>query len=486
MSTEPLKGDIRVRMAPSPTGYLHIGTARTTLFNWLFARHTNGTFILRIEDTDTERSSREFEQSLIEGLHWLGLEWDEGPDYIDGVSVSKGPFGPYRQSERKAIYRKYLEQLLAEKKAYFCYCTKEELEGERQSLSAAGLLPKYGGRCRALSEAPAGREASTIRFVVPEKEVEFSDLVRGKMKFDAALFGDIVIAKDLDSPLYNFAVVVDDFEMKISHVIRGEDHISNTPKQLLLQEALGFPSPQYGHIPLILNSDRSKLSKRTNKTSLIEYRDEGYLPQAMVNFLALLGWHPKDDREVLSIADIAKEFDLSRVQKAGAIFNLEKLNWLNAQYLKMFSDEDIALRARAYLADRNPSSELLKKIVSTQRERMVKLSDIRELSKFIFDLPEYDPAILVWKKSDAAATRAVLASLAEVLSDLSSSDWHRKEAVIAAIDGLVALHDRGTVYWPLRVALSGLAASPDPMALADILGKEEGLRRLEIARKKIS
>lgn len=486
MSTELSKTDIRVRMAPSPTGYLHIGTARTTLFNWLFARHTKGTFILRIEDTDTERSRPEYEQSLIEGLHWLGLEWDEGPDYIDGKPVSRGEFGPYRQSERKPIYRKYLEQLLAERKAYYCYCTREELEGERQSLSAAGLPPKYGGRCRALTEPPAGKVPQTIRFAVAEKELEFDDFIRGKTKFDAALFGDIVIAKDLETPLYNFAVVVDDHEMKISHVIRGEDHISNTPKQILLQAALGFQSPRYGHIPLILNADRSKLSKRTNKASLIEYREEGYLPEAMVNFLALLGWHPKNDREVLSAAELVEEFDLARVQKAGAIFNPEKLDWLNAQYLKKLSDADLACRAERYLAGRKASPELLRRIIAVQRERMVKLADIRMLSDFVFELPPYDGELLVWKKSDSHTTKAVLGDLRALLGGIGEKDWHRRDAMIGALDSLVARYDRGTVYWPLRVALSGLAASPDPMALADLLGREEGLRRLEIAVKKIS
>ena len=320
-------------MAPSPTGPLHIGTARTTLFNWLFARGRDGTFILRIEDTDKERSKKEYEEELVEGLKWLGIEWDEFA----------------RQSERTDLYRKYLEKLLTSGDAYYCYCTKEELEGQRQAMLASGVPPKYSGHCRNLAKPPTGRKPEVIRFKVPEIKVEFKDMIRGKVAFDAALLGDQVIAKDLDTPLYNFAVVIDDNEMRITHVIRGEDHLSNTPKQILIFRALGFDEPIFAHIPLILNPDRSKMSKRFADTALTQYREAGYLPEAIVNFLALLGWHPKDDKEILSAEDLIAEFDLARVQKAGAIFNQEKLDWLNREHMKKMSDKELAAAARPFI-----------------------------------------------------------------------------------------------------------------------------------------
>src|SRR3989338_1267749 len=300
-----LKQSIRVRIAPSPTGFLHIGTARTALFNWLFAKKEGGLFVLRVEDTDLERSDSKYERDIIENLEWLGLVWDEGPlaapeNKIGELPFSsqspkyKGDFGPYRQSERLDVYEKHLKKLLDENLAYYCYCSKEELEAERQSMLAQGLPPRYSGKCRA--KPKSGENLQLIRFKVSEAKLSFTDLIRGKIAFDTSLIGDIAIAKDLKSPLYNFAVVIDDYEMKISHVIRGEDHIANTPKQILLQKALGFSLPQYAHLPLILDSDRSKMSKRYLATSIKDYRDQGYLPEALVNFMALLGWHPAPEK----------------------------------------------------------------------------------------------------------------------------------------------------------------------------------------------
>jgi len=320
---------IRVRFAPSPTGPIHIGSIRTALFNWLFARKYGGTFVLRIEDTDKERSEKRYDDELLEGLSWMGLNWDEGPQTasdagqlaLDGAAHEKGEFGPYRQSERTAIYHKYLQQLIESGDAYYCYCSKEDIEAQRQMMLAQGLPPKYSGHCRNLAAPPEGKSPEVIRFKTPEVKVEFKDLVRGKVVFDAALFGDFIIAKDLDSPLYNFAVVVDDALMEISHVIRAEDHLSNTPKQILMGRALGFDEPIFAHIPLILNADRSKMSKRFADTALLNYRERGYVPEAMLNFLALLGWHPRGDKEVLSREELIAEFDIDRVQQSGAIFN---------------------------------------------------------------------------------------------------------------------------------------------------------------------
>ena len=312
---------IRTRLAPSPTGPLHIGTARTGFFNWLFTRQNNGKFILRIEDTDIERSKPEFEKDIEENLKWLGLDWDEGS---------------YRQSQRLDIYEKYLNQLLKEKKAYYCFCSKEQLEEDRQAMLAQGLSPKYSGRCRSISQEETDKkinrgEAAVIRFRVPETDLEFNDLIRGKVKFNTSLLGDIVIAKNLRAPLFNFAVVIDDHEMEITHVIRGEDHIPNTPKQIIIQRALGFEEPRYAHLPLILNPDKSKLSKRYLETSLNDYRERGYLPEAILNFIALIGWHPSDEKEIFSKEELINEFNLKKVQKAGAIFSVNKLDWLNSQ-----------------------------------------------------------------------------------------------------------------------------------------------------------
>ncbi|MCL4437633.1 glutamate--tRNA ligase, partial [Patescibacteria group bacterium] len=352
--------EIRTRLAPSPTGPLHIGTARTALFNWLFAKQNKGKFILRIEDTDKERSKKEYEGQIIEGLKWLGLNWDEGP---------------YRQSERTEIYKKYLQKLLDEKKAYYCYCTKEELEAEKQEMSSRGLPPKYSGRCREFNPPaggpPAGKTPQLIRFKMPEKEVKFTDLIRGEVSFDSSLFGDIAIAKNLETPLYNFAVIIDDFEMKISHVIRGEDHLSNTPKQILIQDALGIPTPEYAHLPLILAPDRSKMSKRDIETSFLEYRENGYLPEAMLNFMVLMGWHPKEDKEIFSPEELIKEFDLSRVQKTGAVFNKEKLDWLNAFYIRNAPVEKILayIKPRLEKSNSDESLNLAEKIINIEKDR---------------------------------------------------------------------------------------------------------------------
>lgn len=467
-------------MAPSPTGFLHLGTARTAIFNWLFARHSGGKFIIRIEDTDTERSKKEYEENILEGFKWLGLEWDEGPDV-------GGKFGPYRQSERLPIYKKYLEKLLSEGRAYYCYCTKEELESERQVMLAQGLPPKYSGHCRNLESAPVGKEAQVIRFKTPSAEVEFKDIIRSKVSFDSGLFGDIVIAKNLDSPLYNFAVVVDDHEMRISHVIRGEDHISNTPKQILFQKALGFETPEYAHLPLILAADRSKLSKRYMETSLLQYRDDGYLPQAMINFMALMGWHEKGDKEIFSAEELIREFDIKRVQKAGAIFNLEKLSWLNREHLRKLQPKEILNYLKPLLQKRNikPSAEFLSKILAVEQERIKTLKDIFELGDFYFALPPYEPELLVWKDAQAQKMKEVLEEINKIFSEIDEKSYTETD-LQNALDALIAKEGRGNILWPLRVALSGKEASPHPLQIAQVLGKKESLTRINTAIKKLS
>jgi len=515
-------GEVRVRFAPSPTGFLHIGGARTALFNFLFARKNRGVFVLRIEDTDKERVKPEYERDIMESLRWLGIEWDEGPDV-------GGKYGPYRQSERIEIYKKYLEKLLEEGKAYYCFCTPEELEAERQYLLSIGQAPKYSGKCRNLPKEMVEKykkegKSFVIRFKVPQKEVEFDDLVRGKIKFDMSLSGDFVIARNFYSPLYNFACVVDDFEMKITHVIRAEEHISNTPKQILLQEALGFPRPLYAHIPLILGPDRSKLSKRHGATSIKEYRKQGYLPEALINFMAFLGWNPGGDREFYSMNSLIKEFSLERVQKSGAVFNIKKLDFLNGFYIRQKSLEKLAELCIPYLIEANlikpqfkerefPPAyggkeiftvykisetgeeitfETLKKIVGIYQQRLKKLSEISELTDFFFKKElKYERSLLKWKDMNDEEIFKSLDKLENLLSKID--DWSKENLEKVLMEEARKFSesikreagDRGYLLWPLRVALTGKEASAGPFEIAEILGKEKTLLRIKRAKELI-
>ena len=484
---------IRVRFAPSPTGPIHVGSVRTALFSWLFARKYGGTFVLRIEDTDKERSEKRYDDELLQGLSWLGLDWDEGPQPIgaggqlalDEVS-EKGEFGPYRQSERTAIYKKHLQQLIESGDAYYCYCTKDDIEAQRQAMLSQGLPPKYNGHCRN-TPAPEGKTPEVIRFKVPEVKVEFKDLVRGKVVFDAALFGDMIIAKDLDTPLYNFAVVVDDALMQISHVIRAEDHLSNTPKQILMQRALGFAEPIYAHIPLILNADRSKMSKRFSDTALLSYRERGYVPEAMINFLALLGWHPHGDKEVLSREELIAEFDIDRVQQSGAVFNEEKLDWLNREHIKAMPIAEVAALAAPFFAKQNimvRDEALLERVIAVQIARAKTLEDLATASAFFFAVPEYEPKLLIWKDSSTLKEVAeVLNAARVVINGIAAEDFNR-ETLTACLPLIVGERSRGVVLWPLRVAVSGQANSPDPIEIMSVIGKDESLHRIDAAIKK--
>jgi glutamyl-tRNA synthetase len=465
--------DIRVRFAPSPTGWISFGNARTALYNWLFARHMGGKFLLRIEDTDSERSKPEFEADLLQGLEWLGLKWDE--EII-------------RQSERRSVYREHLEKLLANHHAYWCFCSEEKLEAERQSQLAVGQPQIYSGTCRSIPEKEAAEkikngERAVIRLKTPAAKYSFEDLVRGKVEFDSAQFGDVVIAKSLDEPLYNFAVVIDDEFQKITHVIRGEDHLSNTPKQMAIAAALDIKPPHYAHLPLILGPDKKKLSKRYLAAGLREYRAQGYIPEAIINFLVLLGWHPAEDREVLSVAELIKEFALERTQKAGAIFNPEKLDWLNAHYLRnMSADEFISISRDFWSAGWR--EETLRRALPLVRERLKKLSDLPETGGLFFNLPEYDSTLLVWKKADANSAKQAVEDLIKGLESLSEEEFGvTAKSVVNSISEKLG---RGETFWPLRVALSGRENSPGPLEILEVLGKTETLHRLEIAKQKLN
>lgn len=479
--------NVRTRYAPSPTGFLHIGGVRTALFNYLFTKQNKGSFILRIEDTDLERSKPEFEKDIIESFQWLGIKWDEGPD-VGGV------FGPYRQRERLAIYKKYLQKLLDENQAYYCFCSEEELEVQRQYQMSQGLAPHYTGKCAGLDKNEAKKwlaegKPSVIRFRVPAKKVSFIDLIRGKVEFDTGLMGDIVIAKDLQTPLYNFAVVIDDFEMKISHVIRGEEHLSNTPKQILMQEALGLSTPHYGHLPLILNPDRTKLSKRHADVSVASYREAGYLPEALINFMAFLGWNPGDEREIYSLASLAKEFSIEKVQKAGAIFNIKRLDFLNGFYIRQKSLERLTELCVPYFVKANLvkkdkiNLDYLKKIVAIYQERLKKLAEIVELSDFFFKEIAYDKSMLRWKEMTDKDIKNSLNGLEKILSKIKPEDFNKQNLENILMPEAEKLGDRGALLWPLRVALTGKQFSAGPFEIAEILGKEKTIARIKKAQK---
>ena len=509
----------RTRFAPSPTGPLHMGNARTALFSWLFAKKERGDFVVRVEDTDMERSKLEWEKDVLENLEWLGLLWNEGPT----TNEDRGGFGPYRQSQRTGIYKEYLEKLLAEKKAYWCFCTTEELEAQRQDQASRGETPRYSGTCKTLSATEqeqhkgAGKPA-VIRFIVEPKKIVFKDLIRGEVAFDMALSGDIVIAKDMENPLYNFTVVVDDELMRITHVIRGEDHISNTPKQLLLKEALGFRQTiQYGHLPLLLGEDRTKLSKRHGDNSVTRFKKEGYLPEVIVNFLALLGWNPGDEREIFSLQGLIKEFSLGRVQKGGAVFNLQRLDWINGYYLRHMDKKVLAKLTVPYLKEarlleQNGNGEekkfslkiqksqpytiketgegislgFLAEVVALYQERLKKLSEIAELADFFFKKElYYEKELLSWKEMGDQEIAESLEKTKKLLSGFEENNWNKEQLEEVLMKEAEAMGDRGRLLWPLRVALTGKKASAGPFEVASVLGKEKVLQRIEVAGAKL-
>lgn len=487
----------RVRLAPSPTGWFHVGNARTGLFNYLFARKTGGTFVLRVEDTDKERSKKEYEENMLEGLKWLGVEWDEGPE-------KDGSFGPYHQSDRIEIYKEYLSQLLEEGKAYYCFCTPEELEAQREDMIARGMPPKYSGKCRDLPENTvkeylAQGKPSVIRLKMPKKVIKFNDIIRGEVEFNLDLIGDTVIAKSLDEPLYNFAVVIDDYLMKITHVIRGEDHISNTPKQIVIQELLGLPTPNYAHLPMILGPDRSKLSSRHGAMGLNEYKKMGYLPEAMNNFLAFLGWHPLGDKEIFNLEELIDKFDLNRVQKGGAIFEIKRLDWFNAQHLKILSVDQLFDKIGEYIKTfsktpkilDNYSPEYIKKVIELETPRLTKLSDFLEFSEFFFqENIDYPKEYLKWKTMEEIEIPTSLKDCLAFLEKIPEKEFNKANIETSFYNFISESYlykkDKGRLLWPLRVALSGKKASPGPFEIAEILGKEESIKRVNFALSKLN
>ncbi|MFH1671623.1 MAG: glutamate--tRNA ligase [Candidatus Portnoybacteria bacterium] len=454
------KQEIRVRFAPSPTGLFTIGNARTALFNYLFAKQSKGQFILRIEDTDKERSKEEYEKDIIENLKWLGLNWDEGP---------------VRQSERTGLYKEQIKKLLEQGDAFYCDHAKEELEKEKKEQSQKKEAPRH--ICDSFGSLAPKREG-IIRFRAPKGKIVFNDLVRGKVEIEGGLLGDFSIAKDEKTPLYNLSAVVDDAEMKISHIIRGEDHLPNTPKQILLYQALGFNIPQFAHLPLILGPDKSKMSKRHGSVSVGEYRKQGYLTEALINFMALLGWNPGTEKEIFSLDELVKEFSLERVHKGGAIFNLEKLNWINSQYIKKMDLDKLTKRCLEYLP-KDTDFEYAKKVVALEQERLKKLSEIGEMTQFFFeDELDYDKNLLIWKEMSLKQVKENLELLVKELEKTGEFDQKTLERQLMP---LTEKHGRGELLWPLRVALTGQKASPGPFEVMEVLGKEKSLGRIKQA-----
>ena len=487
---------IRVRIAPSPTGPLHIGTARTALFNFLYARHVGGTFLFRLEDTDVARSTPEFERDIIDGLHWLGITWDEGPDAAGGLDI--GPYAPYRQMERLEIYAEAANTLLAADRVYPCFCTPAELEADRKAQEAAKLPPKYVGRCANLTvDERAARQAATgrppaLRFRVRPGVVGWNDMIRDRIEIDTTnLGGDFVIIRGDGTPLYHFTVVVDDAAMEISHVIRGEDHVGNTPKHILLFEALGHAVPLFGHLPLILNPDGSKMSKRKTQTAVDDYRAEGFIREGLINYFAYLGWSPGTEEDVLSLDEIVARFDIDKVQKGGAKFDRGRLEWLNGQWIRRLDADDLVDRLRPYLQDavddgridRLPPDEEVRALLPVVQERLPTLAAVVDLVGFLWvDDLALDPALVVPKRWDAPTTRDALAAARAVLDAHDPVTWEADELepplrALAEERGWKA----GDLFMAIRVAATGRTATPPLFDTLVALGRERTLARIDAA-----
>lgn len=430
--------NVVTRMAPSPTGKFHIGSARTALFSYLFAKHHEGKFILRIEDTDKERSKPEFEENIVESFKWLGLNHDEF----------------YRQSERTEIYKEHLKKLIESGDAYI---SKEEPKEE-------------------------GERGEVIRFKNPNKKIKFTDVILGEIEIDSTDLKDFVIAKDLETPLYHLTVVVDDGLMSVTHVIRAQEHIANTPRQILIMEALGFQRPIYAHIPLVLAPDKTKLSKRHGATALLDFRDMGYLPEAVINFLAFIGWNPGTDQEIFSLTDLIKEFSLEKVQTGGGVFNTEKLNWFNREYMKKMPEAKVLAEIKKYL---DLPDDMILRALPSIIERISKFNDLSDTTEFGFyaAVPEYDGASLIWKKSDREKTLEHLEKAKELLS---KSNFESADGIKVSVWDYAESVGKGDILWPLRYALSGREKSPDPFTLAYIFGKDETLFRIQKAISKLT
>ncbi len=506
---------IRTRFAPSPTGALHVGSLRTALYNYLFAKHNKGDFILRIEDTDKARFVEGSIESLIKTLNLTGLKYNEGVFRAEALAPSnkaltpdknaqKGDFGPYVQSERLDIYRKYVDELIKNDYAYFCFCSQERLGEMRKEQQAKKIAPMYDGRCRGLSKENSpfqkgGKGDFVVRLKTPKEGfTEFKDLIYGKIKIENKIIDDQVLMKSDGYPTYHLANVVDDHLMEISHIIRGEEWLPSTPKHILLYKAFGWEAPEFAHLPLLLNPDKSKLSKRQGDVAVEDYLKKGYLPEALLNFILLLGWNPKTEEEIFSLDEMIKRFDLSGVNKTGAIFNTEKLDWINGAYIREMDLGNLTELCVPYLEEAGlikkvvsskyqvlstndeVSFEYLKKVVSLEQERMKKLSEIGELVEFVFvNKLEYEKDLLIWKKMNFEEVKNNLELAYNELEKIEEKDFEKNnlEKILRDLMEREGIKT-GELLWPLRVALTGLKGSPGPFEVGEVLGKEKVLGRI--------
>ncbi len=471
------ENNTRLRFAPSPTGTLHIGTARTALFNYLYAKKNNGELLLRIEDTDKERSKKEHEDNIMRSLSWLGIQFDKEPFY---------------QSKREDIYRKYIEKLIAEKKAYYCFCSKEKLEKSREEQRKNKEAPRYSGSCYSLSKEEVEKlqkeeKEFVIRLKIAEnKTISFKDLIRGEIKFNTQdIGGDFVIARSDFSALYNLACVVDDYDMKISHIVRGEDHISNTPKQILLYIALEIEIPKFAHVPMLLGPDKKKLSKRHGSTSVEDYKKEGYLPEALVNFISLLGWHPGGEKEIYSTEEIIEKFSLTDCQKSGAVFDIKKLDYINGHYIRKMEIKKLTSLCLPYLKEENlipkdTKPEEVESYVAIYQERMKKLSEIGSLIDYLLqDDIIYQEDLFFWKNRGKNEAKEAIKVALTALDRVKEWNMANIEEVLQEVASKE--DNKGNILWPVRVALSGKKASASPFEIATVLKKERCIKRLEKA-----
>jgi glutamyl-tRNA synthetase len=479
--------DVRVRFAPSPTGNLHIGGARTALFNWLFARHNGGSLILRIDDTDQERSTEESTRGILSAMRWLGLDWDEGPDV-------GGSCGPYYQSQRSEFYTEAVGELIEQGKAYKCYCTPEELAARRKQARAEGKAPRYDGRCKKLTAQERAQKESegyrpVIRLCVPDTgETVVRDFFRGDVAFDNDVLDDFIIMKSNGTPTYNFACVVDDAKMHITHILRAEEHLSNTPRQILIYEALGYPLPVFAHVSMILAPDRSKLSKRHGATSVEEFQDLGYLPEALINYLALLGWSPEGEEEVLSISELVRQFSLDRVGKTAAIYDVKKLTWMNGHYLNEKDLDDVIDLVIPYFREKNlipqqlNAEEIayLRRVVGAVRTRVKTLAEVADASEYFYkdDFSYEEKGVRKHFRKENAAEYLKKAS--EKLADLQEFDLETTEKAYRDLSEELGVKT-GNIIHPTRMALSGRTMGPGLFDIMVILGKEKTLERLDRA-----
>ncbi len=478
---------VRVRFAPSPTGSLHIGGARTALFNLLFARHNDGTFVLRIEDTDTERSTEESAKQIVKSLKWLGFEWDEGPG-------KGGGYGPYFQSQRLDIYKREVERLLNEDKAYYCYCTPEELAKKRQDALKAGKAPRYDRCCINLS--PEERErlekqgrTPTVRIKMPQEgQTVVEDLIRGKVVFENEVIDDFIIYKSNGIPTYNFACVIDDNAMRITHIIRAEEHLSNTPKQIQVYNALGYDLPKFAHVPMILAPDRSKLSKRHGATSVEEFRDQGYLPEAIVNYLTLLGWSPCDNEEIFDFCKAASEFTLERVNKTAAIYDVKKLTWMNGHYMRELDIDYITEQVIPFMVAKGiidddyakANFDYIKRIVDISRDRSKTLDELADSIAFFFkDFDEFEQKGVKkhFKKQNAVE---LLIDGAEALNNLEVFTHESTEQAFRDLTESRGLKAAELIH-PTRLAITGRTIGPGLFDIIVLLGKQKTVQRMKKA-----